>query len=46
VPVVEGAGGIVTDWTGKPLDIKSGDRVLAVGDPQQHEAVMKLLAGR
>jgi histidinol phosphatase-like enzyme (inositol monophosphatase family) len=46
VPVVEGAGGIVTDWTGKLLDIKSGDRVLAVGDPQQHEAVMRLLAGK
>ena len=32
VPVVEGAGGRVTGWDGKPLTLTSDGRVLAVGD--------------
>jgi fructose-1,6-bisphosphatase/inositol monophosphatase family enzyme len=31
--VVEGAGGRVTDWAGKPLALESDGTVLAVGDP-------------
>ena len=45
VPVIEGAGGRVTDWQGHPLTIRSGESVVAVGDPGQHEAVLKILAG-
>jgi len=44
VPVIEGAGGRVTDWQGKPLGLTSGDRVLAVGDPARQDEVMGLLA--
>jgi inositol-phosphate phosphatase/L-galactose 1-phosphate phosphatase/histidinol-phosphatase len=44
VPVIEGAGGIVTDWQGKPLTVASGDKVLACGDPRAHEKVLKLIA--
>ncbi len=44
VPVIEGAGGIITDWLGKPLDLKSGDKVLAAGDRRMHAAALKLLA--
>jgi myo-inositol-1(or 4)-monophosphatase len=33
VPVVEGAGGKVTDWQGKPLRPDGNGRVLSVGDP-------------
>jgi inositol-phosphate phosphatase/L-galactose 1-phosphate phosphatase/histidinol-phosphatase len=44
VPVIEGAGGIVTDWQGKTLGLKSGDKVLAAGDRRMHEAALKLLA--
>ena len=33
VPVVEGAGGRVTDWAGGPLHLGSAGDVLAVGDP-------------
>jgi len=29
VPVVEGAGGVISDWNGAPLDAQSGDSVLA-----------------
>lgn len=33
VPVVEGAGGRVTDWSGAPLSLASDGTVLACGDP-------------
>ena len=45
VPVIEGAGGVMTDWQGKPMTLKSGDRVLAAGDPRLHELVMGILNG-
>ncbi len=32
VPVIEGAGGAITDWQGRPLSMSSDGRVLAVGD--------------
>jgi len=33
VPIIEGAGGRITDWTGAPLTPDSDGHVLAVGDP-------------
>jgi inositol-phosphate phosphatase/L-galactose 1-phosphate phosphatase/histidinol-phosphatase len=45
VPVVEGAGGIITDWEGRTLGVHSGDKVLAAGDRRMHEAALKLIAG-
>jgi myo-inositol-1(or 4)-monophosphatase len=33
VPVIEGAGGRVTDWLGRPMTPDSDGRILAVGDP-------------
>jgi inositol-phosphate phosphatase/L-galactose 1-phosphate phosphatase/histidinol-phosphatase len=45
VPVIGGAGGVVTDWQGRPPTISSGDQVLAAGDRRMHEAALKLLAG-
>jgi len=45
VPVVEGAGGIITDWEGKALGVHSGDKVLAAGDRRMHEAALKLIRG-
>ncbi len=32
VPVINGAGGSITDWTGAPLRLSGSGRVLAVGD--------------
>jgi inositol-phosphate phosphatase/L-galactose 1-phosphate phosphatase/histidinol-phosphatase len=43
VPVVEGAGGIMTDWSGKKLTIKSDGRVVAAGDASIHKEILKLL---
>ncbi|MBR1121333.1 histidinol-phosphatase [Bradyrhizobium lablabi] len=41
IPIVNGAGGIVTDWDGKPA--QSGGRIVAAGDPRVHEEALKLL---
>ena len=46
VPVIEGAGGVITDWQGKPLGLKSGDKVLAAGDRRMHAAALKLIQHR
>ena len=43
IPVVEGAGGIITDWKGGSCE--AGGRVLAAGDARIHAAAMALLAG-
>jgi myo-inositol-1(or 4)-monophosphatase len=45
VPVVEGAGGRVTDWEGRSLTLESDGRVLAVGDPGLLGEAVGLLAG-
>ncbi len=36
VPVIEGAGGVITDWNGDQLTINSGDLVIASGDARCH----------
>jgi inositol-phosphate phosphatase/L-galactose 1-phosphate phosphatase/histidinol-phosphatase len=45
VPVIAGAGGIATDWQGRPLDLGSDGRVLAAGDKRLHEAALAQIAG-
>lgn len=44
VPVVEGAGGRLTDWAGKPLTLDSAGDVLAVGDPALLGEATRLLS--
>ncbi len=44
-PVIEGAGGIMTDWRGRRLDLSSDGRVIAAGDRRTHAAALGLLAG-
>ncbi len=43
VPIITGAGGIITDWAGKPITIHSGPQILAAGDPERHAEVLSLL---
>jgi fructose-1,6-bisphosphatase/inositol monophosphatase family enzyme len=43
IPVVEGAGGIITNWQGG--DCSAGGQVLAAGDARLHADAMALLAG-
>ncbi|MCE2510766.1 MAG: histidinol-phosphatase [Alphaproteobacteria bacterium] len=45
VPIVEGAGGRMTDWQGKPLGPNSDGHVLAAGDPALHAAALAILNG-
>ena len=43
LPVVEGAGGRMTDWRGAPLRADGDGRVLAVGDPALLSPAVALL---
>ncbi len=43
IPLVEGAGGVVTSWTGG--DCRDGATILAAGDARVHAQAMALLAG-
>ncbi len=47
VPIVEGAGGAMSDWQGHPLDADSADsgggRVLALGDPARLDDVLEAM---
>lgn len=45
VPVIENAGGVITDWRGAALTLDSDGRVLAAGDPAAHAQALALLAG-
>jgi fructose-1,6-bisphosphatase/inositol monophosphatase family enzyme len=43
VPVIEGAGGVITDWDGRPLTLASDGRVLAAGDAGLHREALAIL---
>ncbi len=42
IPIVEGAGGVVTDWQGN--DPQDGGQVVASGDERLHQALLEMLA--
>ncbi len=44
LPVIEGAGGRMTDWRGQTLRRDGDGRALAVGDPRLLEPAVRLLA--
>jgi inositol-phosphate phosphatase/L-galactose 1-phosphate phosphatase/histidinol-phosphatase len=44
IPVITGAGGTITDWKGKPLDMNSDGSVIAAGDAAVHRAAMRVLS--
>jgi inositol-phosphate phosphatase/L-galactose 1-phosphate phosphatase/histidinol-phosphatase len=45
VPIVEGAGGLATDWRGADLDLVSDGRILVAGDRRSHKAALALIGG-
>jgi inositol-phosphate phosphatase / L-galactose 1-phosphate phosphatase / histidinol-phosphatase len=45
VPIVEGAGGVASDWRGDPLHTGSDGRVLVAGDHRTHAAALAILGG-
>jgi len=44
IPVITGAGGIITDWKGNALDMHSEGAVVAAGDPAVHRAALDILS--
>lgn len=44
VPVIEEAGGVVTDWNGAPVRVTSDGTIIATGDRRVHEEALALLA--
>ena len=46
VPVVEGAGGVMCDWSGDPLHAGSAGDVIAAGDAARIEDILEALACR
>jgi inositol-phosphate phosphatase / L-galactose 1-phosphate phosphatase / histidinol-phosphatase len=44
VPVIEGSGGLMCDWTGEPLHAGSDGRVIALGDSARLDDVLESLA--
>ena len=45
VPVVEGAGGVISDWSGTPLTTSSAGDVLAAATPELHARALAVLPG-
>jgi histidinol-phosphatase len=43
VPIVEFAGGTISDWDGQPLSLTNGGNVLATGSTDLHEQVLEIL---
>jgi histidinol-phosphatase len=42
-PIIMGAGGIMTDWQGRPTDLDTDGRVLCAGDRHCHDLAISLL---
>ena len=43
VPVVEGAGGCISDWEGQPVRLTSGNQIVASANPVLHQKVLDAL---
>jgi histidinol phosphatase-like enzyme (inositol monophosphatase family) len=43
VPVIEGAGGVITDWRGEPLGLEGAGRVVAAATPALHRELVERL---
>jgi fructose-1,6-bisphosphatase/inositol monophosphatase family enzyme len=45
VPVIEGAGGVITDWQGRPAGTGGAGDLLVAGDARVHAEARALLGG-
>lgn len=43
VPVIEGAGGVISDWYGQPLTMHSGSTVVAAATAELHDQALHIL---
>ncbi len=46
IPVVQGAGGVFTNWEGSAAGLHSGSQYIAAGDPRAHEQALKILSSK
>ena len=44
VPVIEGSGGCISDWSGEPLNDLSGRQVLATANPTLHKQCLAIIS--
>lgn len=44
IPVIEGAGGVITDWRGRPLTPESDGRIVAAATPALHAAALAVMS--
>ncbi|CAB1056438.1 hypothetical protein D1BOALGB6SA_1174 [Olavius sp. associated proteobacterium Delta 1] len=44
IPVVQGAGGVFTDWEGCAAGLHTGSQYIAAGDPRIHEQALNVLS--
>jgi myo-inositol-1(or 4)-monophosphatase len=42
-PVVQGAGGCISDWDGEPLGLDSDGRILVTATPELHRQALDVL---
>jgi inositol-phosphate phosphatase / L-galactose 1-phosphate phosphatase / histidinol-phosphatase len=43
VPIIQGAGGVITNWGGDRLSTKASDKILVAGDKRAHEQAIRVL---
>ena len=43
VPIINNAGGVISDWQGEPLTLSSGSRFIASGDLRIHKQALEIL---
>ncbi len=43
VPIITGAGGVISDWQGRPLGLKSDGRVVSAATPALHGQLLDLI---
>jgi fructose-1,6-bisphosphatase/inositol monophosphatase family enzyme len=43
LPIIKNAGGVVSDWSGKDLELKSGVKFVATANQKLHEQVLKII---
>ena len=46
VPVIEGAGGIVSNWRGEPLTLSSGSQILATANEHLHRQCLDIISAK
>jgi len=42
-PVIEGAGGVISDWEGNKITLETDDQILVAANPQLHKTALRAL---